>query len=144
MGFKLLPDGPMRCARSMRRIAVIEDEEMVRLNLLDLLEFEGYEARGAADGPEGIRMVADYLPDAVLCDLCMPGKDGYEVLAALKSNPATRRIPFLFLTARAEPADVRKGMDLGADDYLAKPFCRQELMQAIEGRLARVPSGGCS
>jgi CheY-like chemotaxis protein len=128
----------------MRRIAVIEDEEMVRLNLLDLLEFAGYEARGAADGPEGIRMVMDYLPDAVLCDICMPGKDGYEVLAALKLNPSTRTIPFLFLTARAEPADVRKGMDLGADAYLTKPFCHRDLMQAIEGRLARTPSGGGS
>ncbi len=121
----------------MNKVLVIEDDEGIRSNVLDLLEAEGFEGIGAVDGESGVALAVQQLPDLVICDISMPGIDGYEVLEILSMKPTTAAIPFVFLSARAERADVRRGMALGADDYLTKPFTRVELLDAIRVRLQR-------
>src|SRR4051794_8331948 len=123
--------------RSMNKILVIEDDDAVRSNVLDLLEAEGFEGLSASDGKRGIELAVQQLPDLVICDVGMAGIDGYEVFEILSTLPATAVIPFIFLSARAERADVRRGMALGADDYLTKPFTRAELLDSIRIRLKR-------
>jgi two-component system sensor histidine kinase/response regulator len=119
------------------KILVVEDDASIRESLLDLLEAEDYEARGAENGTSGIQTALDFLPDLIICDIMMPDLDGYSVLEQLQQQPATATIPFVFLTAKADRADQRRGMSLGADDYLTKPFTRQDILQAVEARLAR-------
>ncbi len=121
----------------MIKILVIEDEESVRENLLDLLEAENFEPIAAANGKIGINLAVSEIPDLILCDMMMPEIDGYGVLAALRQDPLTATIPFIFLTAKSAKADFRQGMDMGADDYLTKPFTRAELLSAIMNRLER-------
>ena len=121
----------------MTKILVIEDEELVRNNILDLLEAENFETLAAADGKIGLELAISQTPDLILCDLMMPNIDGYEVLKRLHLQAATATIPFIFLTAITAKADLRKGMDLGADDYLTKPFTRSELLNAIMSRLQK-------
>lgn len=121
----------------MPKILVIEDEELIRENILELLDAEDFEALGAANGKIGVEMAAQQQPDLILCDVMMPELDGYSVLAALRSHPLTATIPFIFLTARAEKADTRKGMELGADDYIPKPCTPAELLAAIATRLQK-------
>jgi two-component system response regulator AtoC len=125
----------------MNKILVIEDDDAVRSNVLDLLEAEGFEGLSASDGKRGIELAVQQLPDLVICDVGMAGIDGYEVFEILSTLPATAVIPFIFLSARAERADVRRGMALGADDYLTKPFTRAELLDSIRIRLKRRRSG---
>jgi DNA-binding NarL/FixJ family response regulator len=122
----------------MKRILVIEDEPAMRANLRDILEMEKFQAVLAANGREGIAAARRELPDLILCDVLMPALDGYEVLAALRADPATARIPFVFLTAKGQREDVRTGMNLGADDYLVKPVKVDDLLEAIAARLERV------
>ena len=119
----------------MKKILVIEDEEQVRENLVDLLDAEDYEAIGAENGRVGVSRATGDLPDLILCDVMMPELDGYGVIDELRKNPETAAIPFIFLTAKAEKADRIKGMELGADNYLSKPFSREELLAAIAARL---------
>jgi len=121
----------------MTKILVIEDEESVRENILDLLEAESFEILAAANGKIGIDLAVSEVPDLILCDLMMPNIDGYEVLKKLNLQAATATIPFVFLTARTAKSDVRKGMNLGADDYLTKPFTRSELLNAVVSRLEK-------
>lgn len=121
----------------MKKILVIEDEESIRENILDLLDAEEFEACGAENGKIGIKLASEILPDLILCDVMMPEIDGYGVLERLRSQAETAAIPFIFLTARAERADTRKGMELGADDYLFKPCTAKELMTAIAIRLEK-------
>ncbi|MBE9051443.1 EAL domain-containing response regulator [Nostocales cyanobacterium LEGE 11386] len=121
----------------MTKILVIEDEESVRENLLDLLEAEDFETITAANGKIGINLAISTVPDLILCDMMMPEMDGYSVLTALRQEPLTATIPFIFLTAKSAKADFRQGMDMGADDYLTKPFTRAELLSAIMNRLER-------
>jgi two-component system response regulator AtoC len=121
----------------MSKILVIEDDPAVRGNILDLLEAEGFAGIGAANGKQGIELAVQQLPDLVICDVGMPGIDGFEVFEILSAQPATAALPFIFLSARAERADVRRGMALGADDYLTKPFTRTELLDSIRVRLKR-------
>ncbi len=121
----------------MTTILVIEDDEIIRSNVLDLLTAEGFSAIGAENGLVGVRAAREHLPGLIICDIMMPELDGYGVLAALRQDPVTSTIPFIFLTAKAGWADLRHGMALGADDYLTKPFTRKELLQAIDTRLAR-------
>ncbi|NCJ05077.1 response regulator [Synechococcales cyanobacterium C] len=122
----------------MTKILVIEDESSVRANLLELLDAEEYDAVGAENGMIGVMWALEHLPDLIICDVMMPEFDGYEVLRLLRQEPATATIPFIFLTAKADRSDLRQGMDLGADDYLTKPFTRSEILSAIETRLAKV------
>jgi EAL domain-containing protein (putative c-di-GMP-specific phosphodiesterase class I)/CheY-like chemotaxis protein len=121
----------------MIKILVIEDEESVRENLLDLLEAENFETVAAANGRIGINLALSEIPDLILCDMMMPEIDGYGVLTALRQDPLTATISFIFLTAKSAKADFRQGMDMGADDYLTKPFTRAELLSAIMNRLER-------
>ena len=121
----------------MGKILVIEDDDNIRANVLDLLEAEGFEGIGARDGQSGVELAVRELPAMIICDVAMPGIDGFEVLEILSMKPATAAIPFVFLTARAERANVRRGMALGADDYITKPFTRAELLEAIVSRLKR-------
>jgi two-component system sensor histidine kinase/response regulator len=121
----------------MTSILVVEDERDLRNNILKMLAFEGFEAIGAENGQEGIALAFERDPDLIICDVMMPYVDGHQVLSALRTEPKTRLTPFIFLTARAERDDLRLGMELGADDYLTKPFTQDELLSAIETRLQR-------
>lgn len=121
----------------MTRILIIEDEPAMRANLMEALELEGFQPLSAADGREGIAVARQERPDLVLCDVLMPDLDGHDVLRALRADPATARVPFLFLTAKGERSDVREGMNMGADDYLVKPVPLKELFAAIRTRLER-------
>lgn len=119
----------------MAKILVIEDEHLVRENILERLEFEGYNTISAANGVDGLTMAQEYKPDLIICDVMMPEMDGYGVLEALRKHSSTATIPFIFLTAKADKLDLRQGMELGADDYLTKPFTKNELLGAIASRL---------
>ena len=119
------------------RILVIEDEAILRGEVIEWLTLEGYDAVGEPDGEKGLAHALRHPPDLVICDITMPKLDGYEVLLELHANPATANIPFIFVTARAAHDDVRRGMDLGADDYLTKPFKRLELLHAVASRLEK-------
>lgn len=121
----------------MKSILVIEDEPEMRRNLTTILRLEGFRPVAAAHGREGVELARATPPDLILCDVMMPELDGYGVLKQLHDDPATMNIPFVFLTARGEKADVRSGMNLGADDYLTKPVDKQDLLRAIQTRLAR-------
>lgn len=120
---------------SKKHILVIEDQEDVRENIVELLELSNYDVKSAPDGKVGVKMALDSPPDLILCDIMMPEMDGYEVLYLITKNPSTASLPFIFLTAKAEKADFRKGMNMGADDYITKPFEEMELLGAIERRL---------
>jgi two-component system, sensor histidine kinase and response regulator len=121
----------------MTKILIIEDEQPLREELLDWFQFEGFDVFGAQDGRTGIQRACDLLPDLIICDISMPEMDGYGVLMALREDPRTAPIPFVFLTARAEQSFVRHGMELGADDFLTKPVTRAELFAAVRARLDR-------
>ncbi len=121
----------------MKKILVIEDEATVRNNILEILEFEQFDSVGAENGLIGALWAQEYSPDLVICDVMMPEINGYEVLNALRQNPMTATTPFIFLTAMADHSDRRRGMELGADDYLTKPFTADELLAAISTRFAK-------
>jgi DNA-binding NarL/FixJ family response regulator len=122
---------------SMKTILVIEDESEMRRNLITIVKLEGFRGLGAADGLGGVEVAKKERPDLILCDVMMPGLDGYGVLQTLREDPATLTIPFIFLTAKGEKAQIRSGMNLGADDYLTKPVAKADLLDAIKARLAR-------
>lgn len=121
----------------MSKILVIEDELSVRENILARLEAEGFETLDAENGINGVAIALSHTPDLIICDVMMPELDGYGVLSTLRQNPLTSAIPFIFLTAKADKNDFRQGMELGADDYLTKPFTRTELLGAISARLQK-------
>jgi len=121
----------------MNKILVIEDERAIRINLLKLLSVEGFQAIGAENGIRGVELAQTHQPDLIICDILMPELDGYGVLKALQQDPMTATIPFIFLTAKADRADWRQAMNMGADDYLTKPFSRGELLEAIASRLQK-------
>ncbi len=121
----------------MKKIVLIEDNTDVRETTADILELAHYEVFTAESGKEGIEKAVQFQPDLIICDIMMPGLDGYAVLHILSKKPETASIPFIFLTAKSEKADLRKGMNLGADDYLTKPFEEMELLHAVESRLQK-------
>lgn len=121
----------------MKKILVIEDNLEVRENLAEILELSGYEVTTAENGKVGVQIARNKTPDLILCDVMMPELDGFGVLRILDQHPKTADIPFVFLTAKAEKDDFRKGMNLGADDYITKPFDDVELLDAIEMRLKK-------
>jgi DNA-binding NarL/FixJ family response regulator len=121
----------------MITLLLIEDEEAMRDLTATGLELEGYRIHKAADGRAGVEMARRHRPDLILCDIMMPGMDGYEVLAVLRADPLLSRTPFIFLTAKGEKKDLRLGMVSGADDYLTKPVAMDDLLAAIRARLAR-------
>ncbi|MBC5863077.1 response regulator [Flavobacterium turcicum] len=119
----------------MSKIVVIEDNNDIRDSIVEILELANYEVILAKNGIEGVEIVMAELPDLILCDIMMPDLDGYGVLYLLAKNDKTSLIPFIFITAKSERTDLRKGMEMGADDYLVKPFGRLELLNAVEIRL---------
>jgi len=119
------------------KILVIEDEVNIRENIQELLEAKGYTVRVSANGKQGVLDAIDFRPHLVVCDVMMPKMDGYKVLEYIRKTSIIQNTPFIFLTARVDKNDVRQGMDLGADDYLTKPFTYKELVKAIETRLKR-------
>ncbi len=124
----------------MTKILIIEDTVQLRESIADALEFEGFDVIHTGDGITGIQMAREYFPDLILCDILMPGKDGYDVLQSLKSDDGLVPFPFIFITALAERKNYREGMELGADDYLIKPFTISELLNAVNTRLEKYKS----
>lgn len=120
-----------------RRILVAEDEASIRINLVRLLGLEGYEVLAAEDGAQAWQLVREQQPELVLSDVMMPHMTGHALLQCMRADPLTAHIPAVLLTAKADRGDVREGMNLGADDYLTKPFQRDELLQCIQAQLAK-------
>ncbi|MEO0491226.1 MAG: response regulator, partial [Cyanobacteria bacterium J06659_2] len=121
----------------MKTILVIEDEQAVRQTIKTTLEEQGFQVVDAADGLAGIEMLTTHHPDLVVCGIVIPECDGYAVLDALRHNDTTTGIPFIFLSSKSDKSDIRHGMNLGADDYLTKPFTDEDLLSAINARLDR-------
>src|SRR4029078_2123479 len=122
----------------MRSILVIDDNKDIRENTAEILELAGYKTFTAENGKKGVEAALKEKPDVIVCDIMMPELDGYGVLHLLRKNPEAQNIPFIFLTAKTERSDFRKGMEMGADDYLTKPFEGIELLNAVEIRLKKI------
>ncbi|MEP7254466.1 MAG: response regulator [Ferruginibacter sp.] len=121
----------------MKHLLLIEDNNEIRENTSEILELAGYKVRTAENGKIGVELAIQEKPDLIICDIMMPVLDGYGVLHLLNKNPELTGIPFIFLTAKAERSDFRKGMEMGADDYITKPFNDIELLNAVESRLKK-------
>lgn len=128
----------------MKRILVIDDDGKLRAQCAELLRLDGYEVAEARNGREGVERARREPPDLVLCDITMPEMNGHRVLEALRAEPRTAHLPFIFLTGWNEVQDVRTGMNLGADDYLTKPVSPDELLAAVRARLRRAESAAAS
>lgn len=123
----------------MPKILIIEDEPQIRDIIQEILECEGYRTLEADNGLTGLQLAQQSPPDLIVCDVMMPELDGFDVLKGLRANPGIGSIPMIFLTAKTDRASVRKGMNLGADDYITKPFTHLELLSAIDARLKNKP-----
>jgi len=121
----------------MKTILLIEDNPDIRENMGEILELANYKVLLAPDGKQGVSMALAQKPDIIVCDIMMPELDGYGVIHLLQKHEDMKRVPFIFITAKTERAEIRKGMELGADDYITKPFTGTELLNAIEGRLKK-------
>jgi len=121
----------------LKSILLIEDNDEIRDNTAEILELSNYKVFTAPDGKKGVEIALEKKPDLVICDIMMPVLDGYGVLHMLNKNPVTKNTPFIFLSARSEKSDVRKGMESGADDYITKPFNGTDLLNAVESRLKK-------
>jgi signal transduction histidine kinase len=121
----------------MAKILVIEDERLLREDIVDTLSLSSFDVISAPNGETGLAMAREHMPDVILCDIRMPGVNGYQVLEELRTNSNTAPIPFIFLTAQADRESMRSGMRLGADDFVTKPFSAEELISAVEARLER-------
>ncbi|WMI65203.1 response regulator [Aestuariibaculum sp. YM273] len=122
----------------MKTILLIEDDTVLRENTAELLELSNYKVLTASNGKLGVELARKHIPNIIICDIMMPVMDGYETLQTLSKKEATKHIPFIFLSAKTERQDIRKGMNLGADDYITKPFTEDDIVSAIESRLAKV------
>ena len=120
-----------------KKVLIIEDNNDIRENIVEILELAGYTVFAANNGKTGVDLAIKTTPDIILCDIMMPELDGYGVLYMLNKYPETSAVPFIFLTAKSERVDLRKGMEMGADDYLTKPFDDLELLNSIESRLKK-------
>src|ERR1700744_1566288 len=121
----------------MKKILLIEDNNEMRENISEILSLANYAVLTAENGKTGVEIAKKDKPDLIICDIMMPDLDGYGVLHILSKDPETIAIPFIFLTSKAKKSDLRKGMSLGADDYLTKPFVDTELLNAVEVRLRK-------
>src|SRR5687767_13359151 len=120
-----------------KTILVIDDNNDIRENTAEILELAGYKTFTAENGKRGVEVALREKPSVIICDIMMPELDGYGVLHLLRKNADTQNIPFIFLTAKTERSDFRKGMEMGADDYITKPFEDIELLNAVEIRLKK-------
>jgi len=121
----------------MKTILLIEDNPDIRENMSEIMSLASFNVLTAENGKLGVELATQHKPDLIICDIMMPVLDGYGVIHMLQKNPETQSIPFIFLTAKAERSEMRKGMELGADDYITKPFNGTELLNAIESRLKK-------
>lgn len=122
----------------MKKILLIEDNFDIRNNTAEILELSNYKVLVAENGKIGVEMAMEFTPDLIICDIMMPVLDGFGVLHAVHKNESIKNTPFIFLTAKTERSDLRKGMDLGADDFVTKPFSGTELLNAVDSRLNRI------
>ncbi|MFN8244437.1 MAG: response regulator [Ferruginibacter sp.] len=122
----------------MKHLLLIEDNAEIRENTAEILELAGYKVQTAENGKVGVELALERKPDLIICDIMMPVLDGYGVLHLINKNDTLKGIPFIFLTAKSERSDFRKGMEMGADDYITKPFTDVELLTAVESRLMKV------
>ena len=122
----------------MKKILLIEDNDDIRNNTAEILELSNYKVTTAENGKKGLEKALEQHPDLIICDIMMPVLDGYGVLHAIHKNDTFKNIPFIFLTAKTERSDFRKGMELGADDYITKPFTGTELLHAVDSRLNKL------
>ncbi|MFM9911677.1 MAG: response regulator [Chitinophagaceae bacterium] len=122
----------------MKKILLIEDNEDIRTNTAEILELSNYKVIVAENGKIGVEKAIEHVPDLIICDIMMPVLDGYGVLHAVHKNESIKNTPFIFLTAKTERGDLRKGMELGADDYITKPFNGTELLNAVDSRLKKI------
>ena len=121
----------------METVLIIEDNDLIRENTAEILGMANYKVLTAENGKAGVELALQQRPDIVICDIMMPGIDGYGVLHVFGKNPELDTVPFIFLSAKTERADIRKGMEEGADDYITKPFQESELLNAVAGRLRK-------
>src|SRR5687768_510850 len=121
----------------MKKILLIDDNESIRENAAQVLRLAQYEVSEAENGKVGVEKAKLEIPDLIICDIVMPQLDGFGVLHVLSKYPTTAAIPFVFLTGKSERENIRKGMNLGADDYLVKPFAEKELLEVVERRLQK-------
>src|SRR6185436_19494853 len=121
----------------MKSLLVIDDNKDIRENTAEILELAGYKAITAENGKKGVELALKEKPDVIVCDIMMPELDGYGVLHLVRKHADTQNIQFIFLTAKTERSDFRKGMEMGADDYITKPFDDIELLNAVEIRLKK-------
>lgn len=121
----------------MKKILVIEDNNSIREEICTILGYEGFEVIDAGNGIKGIESAKTSFPDLILCDILMPGLNGYDVFKELQGSTETATIPFIFLTAKASKEEIRNGMKLGADDYITKPFVPEEIISAVNTRLEK-------
>lgn len=119
----------------MKKVLIIEGEPEMRRNLITILRLEKFHPLSAENGRAGVELAKKEKPDLILCDMMMPELDGFGVIAALRANPVTVSIPFIFVTAKGDRRDIRTAMDLGADGYLTKPVAKPDLLLAIRSRL---------
>src|SRR5450631_3214759 len=122
----------------MKKILLIEDNDDIRENTAEILELSNYKVIVAENGKIGVEKAIQHTPDLIICDIMMPVLDGYGVLHAIHKNEAIKNTPFIFLTAKTERGDFRKGMELGADDFITKPFDGTELLNAVDSRLKKM------
>lgn len=122
----------------MKKILLIEDNDDIRNNTAEILELSNYKVIVAENGKIGVEKAIEHNPDLIICDIMMPVLDGYGVLHAVHKNETIKNTPFIFLTAKTERSDFRKGMELGADDYITKPFDGTELLNAVDSRLKKL------
>src|SRR3954464_10369868 len=122
----------------IKSVLVIDDNKDIRENTAEILELAGYKTFTAENGKKGVEAALKEKPAVIICDIMMPELDGYGVLHLLRKNPETQNIPFIFLTAKTERGDFRKGMEMGADDYITKPFDDIELLNAVEVRFKKM------
>lgn len=119
-------------------ILVVEDEESIRADIIELLNLEGFDVIEAADGLSGLKLAQRHMPNLIVTDVAMPHMDGFQMVEALRKTTDTQHLPVVMLTARTDRSMIRHGMEVGADDYITKPFATQELTGAIKSRLNRV------
>lgn len=119
-------------------ILVIEDEAALRNNITEIIEHYGFRVISASTGEEGIKLAEELIPDIIISDIMLPGIDGFEMFARVKQLPQLKRTAFIFLTAKSTRSDARTGMDMGADDYLTKPFTKEELISSVRTRFEKL------
>lgn len=133
-----LPDDLVAVNATNKTILIVEDEDVLREEIVELMELEGYRVLEANNGLSAVKIAQTYLPDLIVSDVSMPHLDGFQLIETLRKKPETAHLPVIMLTARADRNFMRHGMELGADDYITKPFSGKELTNSVQSRLRRI------